>query len=143
TEAYTGHLGKARELTKRVVDSDVRADNKETGAIYLAIAAQREAAHGNAVEARQTAAEALKLAQTSQGAESEAALAFAIAGDTARAESLAQDLGNRFPLETQMQLLWLPTIQAQMALDRKNPALALSILQAASPIELGQIGFGN
>src|SRR5438270_2811594 len=45
TEAYRGHLAKAQELTKRVVDYDVRADNKEGGAIYLAIAAQREAAH--------------------------------------------------------------------------------------------------
>src|SRR6202044_40830 len=33
--------------------------------------------------------------------------------------------------------LWLPAIQAQLALDNKNPASALSILQAASPIELG------
>jgi predicted Zn-dependent protease len=41
TEAYVGQLGKARELTKRAVDSAVRADNKEGGAIYLAIAAQR------------------------------------------------------------------------------------------------------
>ena len=140
TEAYGGHLAKARELTKRVVDSDMRADNKEAGAIYLANAALREAAYGNAAEARQSAAEALKLAPTSQGVESEAALAFAMAGDTARAESLAQDLGKRFPLDTQIQSLWLPTIQAQLALDRKNPTLALSVLQAASPIELGQIG---
>ncbi len=141
TEAYGGHLGKARELTKRTVDSAIRADSKETGAIYLAIAAQREAAYGNTAEARMTAAEALKLVPTSQSVEVEAALAFAIAGDTARAESLAQDLGRRFPLDTQMQSLWLPAIQAQLALDRKNPAPALNTLQAATPIELGQIGF--
>jgi hypothetical protein len=61
-----------------------------------------------------SAAEALKLAPTSQSVESEAALAFAIAGDTARAESLAQDLGKRFPLDTQMQSLSLSTIQAQL-----------------------------
>jgi eukaryotic-like serine/threonine-protein kinase len=141
TEAYGGHLGKARELTKRAVDSAIRADSKETGAIYLAIAAQREAAYGNPAEARQSAAEGLKLAPTSQGVEVEAALAFAMAGDTARAESLAQDLGKRFPLDTQMQSLWLPAIQAQLALDKKNPASALNALQAASPIELGQIMF--
>jgi eukaryotic-like serine/threonine-protein kinase len=47
--------------------------------------------------------------------ETEAALAFAMAGDTARAESLAQDLGKRFPLDTQMQSLWLPAFQAQLA----------------------------
>jgi serine/threonine protein kinase len=143
TEAYGGHLGKARELTKRTVDSAVRVDQKESGAIYLAIAAHREAAYGNTEEARQSAAAALKLAPASQGAENEAALAFATAGDTARAESLAQDLGKRFPLDTQMQSLWLPTIQARLALDRKNPAAALTSLQAALPIELGYIEFAN
>ena len=143
TEAYAGHLGKARELTKRAVDSAIRADSKENGAIWQANAALRQAAYGNPAEARQSAAEALKLAPASQGVESEAALAFAMAGDTARAESLAQDLGKRFPLDTQMQSLWLPAIQAQLALDKKNPAAALNTLQAASPIELGQIPFVN
>jgi tetratricopeptide (TPR) repeat protein len=141
TEAYGGHLGKARELTKRAVDSAIRADSKETGAIWQANAALEQAAYGNSAEARQSAAEAFKLTAASQGVEVEAALAFAMAGDTARAESLAQDLGKRFPLDTQMQSLWLPAIQAQLALDKKNPASALNALQAASSIELGQISF--
>jgi serine/threonine protein kinase/tetratricopeptide (TPR) repeat protein len=143
TEAYGGRLSKARELTKRAVDSAIRADNKESGAIWLAFAAQREAAFGNAAEGRQIAAEALKLAPASHSIESEAAIAFAMAGDTARAESLARDMGKRFPLDTQMQLLWLPAIEAQLALNRKNPAPALNPLQAPSPIELGNIPFGN
>ena len=46
TEAYVGHAQKARELTKRAVDSAIRADSKENGAIWQAIAAQREAAYG-------------------------------------------------------------------------------------------------
>jgi eukaryotic-like serine/threonine-protein kinase len=143
TEAYDGHLAKARELTKRAVDSAIRADNKEIGAIWQANAALQQAAYGNATEARQSAAEALKLAPASPGAAAEAAIAFAMAGDTARAESLAQDLAKRFPLDKQMQSLWLLTIQAQLALDRKNPALALNALQAASPIEFANIPFGN
>jgi len=144
TEAYGGHLAKARELTKQAVDSAVRAENKESAAIYLANAALQQAAYGNAAEARRSAAEALKLAPASPSAGAEAALAFAMAGDTARAESSAQDLGKRSPLDTQMQSLWLPAIQAQLALDKKNPASALTALQAASsPIELGQIPFGN
>jgi len=141
TEAYEGHLGKARDLTKRAVDSSIRADSKENGAIWQAIAAQREAAYSNATEARQSAAEALKMAPASQGVESEAALAFAMAGDTARAESLAQDLGKRFTLDTQIQSLWLPAIQGQLALNKKNPGTALNTLQTASAIELGQINF--
>jgi serine/threonine protein kinase/Flp pilus assembly protein TadD len=143
TEAYAGHLVKARELTKQALDFAIRADNKESGAISQAIAAQREAAYGNPLKARQAAAEALKLAPASQGVESEAALAFAMASDMARTDSLAQDLGKRFPLDTQMQSLWLPAIQAQLALDRKNPTPALNTLKAASPIEFGQIQFVN
>jgi tetratricopeptide (TPR) repeat protein len=141
TEAYGGHLGKARELTKRAVYSAIRADSKENAAVSQAISAQRETAYGDAAEARRSAAEALKLAPASQAVESEAAFAFAMAGDTSRAESLAQDLGKRYPLDTQMQSLWLPAIQAQLALDKKNPASALNALQAATHIELGQIEF--
>ena len=96
TEAYAGHLAKARELTRRAVDSAIRADSKENGAIWQANAGSAKRLMAIAAEARQSAAEALKLAPASQGGEVEAALAFAMAGDTARAESLAQDLGNAF-----------------------------------------------
>ena len=142
TEAFAGHLGKARELTQRAVDSAIRADSQESGAIWQANAAVQEAAYGNATNARQSAAKALKLAPASKGVQVEAALAFAMGGDTARAESLAQDLNKRFPLDTQMQLLWQPAIQAQLALDRKNLADVSNAPQAASSIDLGQILFG-
>jgi hypothetical protein len=42
-----------------------------------------------------------------------------------------------------MQSLWLPAIEAQLALNRKNPAEAISDLQAASSIELGTVAFGE
>jgi serine/threonine protein kinase/tetratricopeptide (TPR) repeat protein len=141
TEAYSGHLGKARELTKRSVESAIHADSKENGGIWHENAALREAAFGNPTEAKQAAANGLKLTPTSQGVGVEAALAYAMAGDTARAESMAQDLNKRFPLDTQVQSLWLPAIRAQVALERKNPAAAIEGLQAAVPLELGQIAF--
>jgi eukaryotic-like serine/threonine-protein kinase len=106
-------------------------------------AAVRESAFGNATDAKLAGAAGLRLAPASKGVEAEAALAFAMAGDIARGESLTQDLNKRFPLDTQMQSLWLPTIQAQLALDRKNPALALNILKAALSVELGRNGFVN
>ncbi|HYA22571.1 MAG TPA: protein kinase, partial [Terriglobales bacterium] len=86
TEAYGGRLGKARELTKQAVSSAIRADSKENGAIWQAIAAQREAAYGNPREAKQLADGALKLAPESPAVQSEAALAFAMAGYNDRAE---------------------------------------------------------
>ena len=148
TEAYLGHLVTARELTKRAVASAIRADSKESGAVWLANAALHQAAYGYTTESRRSATEALKLAAASQGVESEVALAFAMAGDAPRAEGLAEDLDKRFPLDTQMQSLWLPAIQRQLALgklalDKKNPSAALNLdaPQPSAPIELALIQF--
>jgi eukaryotic-like serine/threonine-protein kinase len=141
TQAYAGHLREARELTQQAVDSAIHADSKESGAIWLEIAAQREAVFGNTMDAKQEAAKGLRLYNASVGVQVEAALAFAMAGDTGQAESLAQDLNRRFPLSTTIQSLWLPTIQAQLALDRNNPARALNTLKSASPVELVPIPF--
>jgi eukaryotic-like serine/threonine-protein kinase len=141
TEGYMGHQQEARKLTNRAVDSAIRADSKENGAVWTALAAQREAAYDDVARARKTAVEALKLAPESQAAVVEAGLALAIARSTARTESLAQELDKEYPLDTQMQALWLPTIHAQLALDRSNAAEALNYLQGASSLQLGQISF--
>jgi serine/threonine protein kinase/tetratricopeptide (TPR) repeat protein len=142
TEAYGGHLRKARELTRRSVDSAVRADSKESGAIWQENAALREVAFGHAGEGKRAAAAGRTLVPTSQGVGVEAALAYAMAGDMAQAESLAQALNRRFPRDTQIQSVWLPAVRAQMALNRKIPSEALKDLESAAPaIELGQISF--
>ena len=55
---------------------------------------------------------------------------------------MAQDLNRRYPLDTQTQSLWLPAIQAQVAINRKNPAAAVERLQSAlPPIQYGEIVF--
>jgi serine/threonine protein kinase/tetratricopeptide (TPR) repeat protein len=141
TEGYAGHLDQARQLTQRAIDSAIHADSKENGAIYQESSALREAAFGNAKQARQAAAAGLKLAPESQGTKVEAALTLAMAGDNAGAESLAQDVSKRFPLHDQIQSLWLPAIRGQLALNRGNPLAAINDLQPAPSIELGQIPF--
>jgi eukaryotic-like serine/threonine-protein kinase len=126
---------------KQAVDSAIRADSKETGAVWQADFALQQAAYGSRTESLQSAATALKLAPASRGVEVEAALAFALAGDTAKAESLAQDIEKRFPLDTQIQSLWLPAIRMQLALDKKQPDRALEVPPPTSPLELGLIQF--
>jgi DNA-binding winged helix-turn-helix (wHTH) protein/tetratricopeptide (TPR) repeat protein len=143
TEAYAGRLGKADLLTRRAVDSAVRADNKEFGATWKEHAAVREAAFGNATEAKRLASDGVKLYASSQAVQVEAAMAFAMVGDGPRTESLAQYLNKRFPLDTQMQTLWLPAIRAQLALSRNSPARALNELPAPSQLEFGLIQFAN
>jgi serine/threonine protein kinase/tetratricopeptide (TPR) repeat protein len=145
TAAYAGRLGQARVLTQGAVDSSEHTDNKESAAIWLEHAALRETAFGNTVESRRAVAGGLKLAPASPGVRVEAALASAMLGDSTRAELLTQDLARDFPLDTQVQGLWLPSIRAQLALDRKDPAAAIGLLQSAlqsgGQLELGQIGF--
>ena len=65
-----------------------------------------------------------------------AALALALAGDAARAQALADDLAKRFPEDTIVHFNYLPTIRAQLALNRNDPSKAIEILQAAAPYEL-------
>jgi DNA-binding winged helix-turn-helix (wHTH) protein/Tfp pilus assembly protein PilF len=143
TEAYKGHLNKARAFTSGAVASAVHADGKEDAAIWQANAAIAQAAFGNATEARKSAAEALKLAPASEGAEVESALALAMSGATKQAAALARELENRYPLDLQMQSLWLPAVRAQIALsgDRKNATVALGALPARSAVEFGQVYF--
>jgi tetratricopeptide (TPR) repeat protein len=62
TQAYYGRLEKAQDLSRRAVDSAVRADAKESGALWLTIQAVREAELGNAAAARQAVTRALALA---------------------------------------------------------------------------------
>jgi eukaryotic-like serine/threonine-protein kinase len=138
TEAWFGRLGKARELSRQAVQRARRSDEKEPAALWQANAAIREALLGNADVARQNAAAAAALAPGSHDAEAQAALAYALAGDAAHAQSLADDLAKRFPQDTLVQSVWLPTIRARIETGRKNPAL-IELLQAAAPYELGML----
>jgi eukaryotic-like serine/threonine-protein kinase len=142
TEAYAGQIGKARKLTEQAVESAVRVDSKENGAILWENAALREAAIGNSGVARSDAAAGIKLYPQSQGVQVEAALAYAMIGDTTQAQSLAQDLNQQHPVDSQVQSLWLPAINAQIAINRKRPEEAIDQLQGALlPIEFGTIPF--
>jgi len=136
TEAYSGHSQKARELTKRAIDAALRTDNKESAAFWQDNGAIREAEFGYSAEARQSAAASLNLGGTDRPVAEEAAIAFAMAGDTSHAESTGQSLAKRFPLDTLVRSLSVPTIEAQIAIDQNNPARGIELLQAASPIEL-------
>lgn len=135
TEGWYGHLKSAHELTGRAMDSAQHSDAQESAAAYQVAAALRDAESGNSRQARAEADAALKLARNRQ-VRAMAALAFARAGDTARAESQASLLDKTFPLDTLIQRYWLPSIRAAVALERKDPKRAIELLKVASPIEL-------
>ncbi len=142
TDAYHGRLSAAREMTKRAVDAAVRTDNKESGALWEADGAIREAEFGNIAEAKRSADGAVKLAANDRPIMAESALAIAMARDATRAESISQELAKRYPLDTLVKSFWVPTVEAQIAIEQNNPARAIELLQAAAPVELSVSTFG-
>jgi eukaryotic-like serine/threonine-protein kinase len=136
TEAYYGHLSKARDFSRRAVDAAVRADSKETGAIWQINAALREAEFGNLATAKQDVAAALALSP-GRDVEMLAALTLARSGETARAKTIVAELEKNYPSHTVLKVYWLPTIKAAVELSTNNAPQSLVFLEAAAPYELG------
>jgi eukaryotic-like serine/threonine-protein kinase len=136
TEACYGRLRKARDFTRRAVDSAVRADSKETAALWQVNTALREAELGNVAEAKLEVAAALALAP-GRDVKVFAAIALARAGDSARANAMLKELEKTYATNTLLKVYWLPTVTAAVELSQGNPSGALVSLEAAAPYELG------
>jgi eukaryotic-like serine/threonine-protein kinase len=136
TAAYGGEFAKARELTRRAIDSAQRADEKETAAGYQAEAALREALVGNMALAKQEAQAAIALAN-GRNVQAISAIALGLAGDSTQAERLAVDLGKRFPEDTIARFQYLQMIRAAVAIRSGDAGEAVEALAAAAHYELG------
>jgi len=136
TEAYYGRLGRARDFSRRAIDSAVRADSKETAALWQVNAALREAELGNTAAAKQGVLTALALSR-GRDVKVFAALTLARIGDAPQAKALAEELEKNYPSNTILKLYWLPTVNAAIELSRSNSSQALMYLEAATPYELG------
>ena len=65
-----------------------------------------------------------------------AALALALAGDTAQSQTLAADLDTRYPEDTSVRTNYLPALHALAALGAGQPLPAIDQLQVARPYEV-------
>jgi serine/threonine protein kinase/tetratricopeptide (TPR) repeat protein len=136
TEAYYGHMRKARDFSRRAVESALRAGAKETAAAWEADEALRDAEIGNWEQARQGAVTVLTMSSGS-GVRKLAALALVRAGDVSRANSTADELEKSNPANTFLNYYWLPAIRAAIELRHNDPSKAIERLQPASAYELG------
>ena len=137
TEAYYGHLAKARDFSRRAVDAAVRDDSKESAALWQVNAALREAEFGNTAAAKQGVAAALALAP-GRDVKMFAALTLARIGETAGAKAIIEELEKNYPSFTVLKVYWLPTTKAAMELNANNSGQAVVFLEAAAPYELGE-----
>jgi serine/threonine protein kinase/tetratricopeptide (TPR) repeat protein len=136
TEGCYGRLPAARDFARRAVDSAVRADSKETAALWQSDGALREAEFGNTAQARHGANAALALAP-GRDVKVLAALALARSGEIPHANALADELEKTYPTNTTLKVYWFPIVRAAIALGSQKPADAVVALEAVAPYELG------
>jgi eukaryotic-like serine/threonine-protein kinase len=135
-EAFSGHLAKAREFSRRAVESAQRASEAETAADHQMNAALREVEFGDGSRSRSQTTSALARSSTTN-VRILAALALARAGDSDRAQKMTDDLQKESPLNTMINGYWVPTIRAAVELNRNSPSKAIQVLEAVAPYELG------
>ncbi|HET7346711.1 MAG TPA: hypothetical protein VFJ10_05240, partial [Acidobacteriaceae bacterium] len=132
--------GRMQEARAKFAEAERLADaggRHESAALYFAAAAITEGLFGNVAEAKTDAGRALSIAKEDAGVEYGAALALALAGDTAHAQALTADLERNHPDDTSVRFSYLPVLKAMLALEHGNPQQSLESLEAATPYDLG------
>ena len=136
TEAFFGRVQKARFWSRQAADSELQSGSPERAALRQVNADLREAEFGNTSSARQTPVSTL---DETPGWRFKvlAALALARSGDSAHADRIAREMKSQNPLDTRLNVYWLPVIQAAIYLNERNPTAAISVLERTSAYELG------
>jgi serine/threonine protein kinase/tetratricopeptide (TPR) repeat protein len=134
--AFSGKLQKAGETYRQAIESAQRGKFEEIAAGIAARHAIVEAMFGNLTQARDGATAALAM-DRSRVTLFFAGLAQSMTDDTRQATAIVDELSKRFPADTLVNDVWVPSIRGEIEIDRGNPGKAIELLQAASPYEIG------
>jgi tetratricopeptide (TPR) repeat protein len=138
-QARSGRVQLARRLSSRAVDLARQEGRREAAATYQSAAAVWEGLYGNANESRAKAVAALAVTN-GRDVVYASALALGLAGDSSRAEALADDLDKRFPEDTFVRFTYLPVLRALSALQRGQVTKSVEQLQPALHYQLAANG---
>src|SRR3984957_8456170 len=141
TDAYNGRMEKARASMARARSAFEALHANESATQALSTLAMMEAEVGDDAGARREAAAALANNSPSLRARTDAAYAWARAGDVARAEAIVAELAKENPSNTMLNSFDLPVIRATLEIGRNSPAKAVEILQPVIPYDLGSSRF--
>jgi len=134
TAAGLGKIQQAREFFRRAFEVAERGNFKDNAAGIMGRQALIEAVVGNLREAREAALTALKIGR-SRSSLRRATVALAMAGDIPGALREIDDLARRFPNDTLVDQLYLPTARAAVELHRGNPARSIELLRGTGPYD--------
>jgi len=121
------HLSRATELAER-------AEAKEVVAGYTADQSLRAAWLGQFAQSLTLAQSALKI-ERNRNVLTRTALAFALAGEDAKAQQLVDELEEKHPLDTMVNQVWIPEIEAVIELRHNTAGAALELLEKARQYE--------
>jgi eukaryotic-like serine/threonine-protein kinase len=134
--ASAGRMQEAKNLSRRASDLARQASHRERAALFETRVALWDAFYGNAPAAKPAAIAALALAKNRE-VQYGAALALAMSGNSSQAQILANDLEHNFPEDTSVKFNYLPVVRASVALNHREPSMAVELLQTAVTYELG------
>jgi len=136
--AFAGQLRKAREMSRRAIDLAAGGATKELAARYATEQALWGAVLGDCQQARADAAQGLEIVR-GRTSLSRAALALALCGEANQVKPLIDELNQRYPEDTVINSIWLPTIRGAIDLQRdvsgSGAEQAIVNLQTASRYE--------
>jgi len=134
TASFAGEWGKSQDHSRRSVELALSKDAKENAALYMSEQALRAAWLGQS-------SQSITLANAAPGTASNKiiltriALALAIAGDAAKAQSLVLEIEQQYPKDTKVTQLWLPQVKAALELRKGNAQAALDLLESTRRFE--------
>jgi tetratricopeptide (TPR) repeat protein len=137
---YHGQIAKAREFGRKASTASGVTPTKEQLANADSAVSQTEFIIGETDRAKKNAETALPSIKNNF-AQSVAAMTLGAVGESARAQTVHDDLAKRFPEDTVMQKIALPVLQATIEYGRGNFAKVIDELQPVTQYEMG--GFAS
>ena len=138
-----GHLRVARALYERARANALEKEEKELAGAVLQAEAQFLADLGFPSQARAVSNLATALFPEGGKREAYTAIILAGAGDSYRAETLADEAAKKRPLDLLMNNVVVASARAAVQMNKKNPAGAIAELQRATPYDFSDPSKGE
>jgi len=134
--AFTGRLRDSANIIQRAALSDEKAGSRDDAAVDLIREAEIEALVGELTNALGHTQSAVSAA-SSRRTKAFGSLAFALAGASARAEAMTNELRMEYPQDTMVQNCYIPLTQSVIELNRGKPEVALKAIEPVRECEFG------
>jgi tetratricopeptide (TPR) repeat protein len=129
--AFGGDLETARNLSRELF---VKGGTEGVKAYVVSRLGRTEALYGESEEARASIKTALATVRSYQRLWV-AIVTYGLAGDAANVEALTKEIEEKYPDDTLMNTIWIPTATAALEVRRGNSSAALKLLGSAAAYE--------